>query len=79
MVTAGLTLAAPLLGVPLGLYALDRALLVSSGLGVLILALMGVAAGVVAHASRVQRIGLIVLSCGLGLLVVAVGLAVHNH
>jgi len=79
VVTAGLTLAAPLLGVPLGLYGLDRALLISSGLGVLILALMGVAAGVAAHASRIQRIALIVVSCGLGLLVVAVGLAVHNH
>ena len=79
VVTAGLTLAAPMLGVPLGLYGLDRALLISSGLGVLILALMGVAAGVAAHASRIQRIALIVLSCGLGLLVVAVGLAVHNH
>lgn len=79
VVTAGLTLAAPLLGVPLGLYGLDRALLVSSGLGVFILALMGVAAGAAARASRIQRIALIVLSCGLGLLVVAVGLAVHNH
>ena len=79
VVTAGLTLAAPLFGVPLGLYGLDRALLVSSALGVLILALMGVAAGAAARASRIQRLALIVLSCGLGVLVVAVGLAVHNH
>jgi hypothetical protein len=79
VVTAGLTLAVPLFGVPLGLYGLDRALLVSSGLGIVILALMGVAAGGAAHASRIQRIALIVLSCGLGVLVVAVGLAVHNH
>jgi hypothetical protein len=79
VVTAGLTLAAPLLGVPLGLYALDRALLISSGFGILILALMGAATGVAAHASRMQRIALIALSCGLGLVVVAVGLAVHGH
>jgi hypothetical protein len=79
VVTAGLLLAAPLLGVPLGLYGLDRALLISSGLGVVTLALMGVAAGAATRASRIQRIALTVLSSGLGLLVVAVGLALHGH
>jgi len=77
VVTAGLTLAAPLLGVAFGLYGLQSALLCSSGLGVIILGLMGVAAGVATHASWAQRIVLTVLSSGLGVLVVAVGLALH--
>jgi hypothetical protein len=79
VVTAGLLIAAPLLGVPLGLFGLDRALLISSGLGVVSLALMGVAAGAAARASRIQRIALTVLSSALGLVVVAVGLAVHSQ
>jgi hypothetical protein len=79
VVTAGLTLAAPMLGVPLKLYSLERAILVSSALGVLILSLLGVAAGVAARATWIQRVMLIALSLGLGLLVVAVGLAVHHR
>jgi hypothetical protein len=79
VVMAGLTLAVPLLGVGFELYGLDRALLISSGLGVVLLTLMGVAAGAAARASWIQRLALILLSCGLGLLVVAVGLAVHHH
>lgn len=78
IVTAGALLAVPLLPAAIGLWSVDVALLVSSLLGVLVLALVGVAAGVVTHETWPRRLLLAALSAGLGLAVVFVELAVHH-
>lgn len=78
IVSAGVILAVPLLPVAAGLWSLDFALGASSLTGVLILALVGILAGVITHETWPRRILLAVLSAGLGLAVVAVELAVHH-
>lgn len=78
VVSAGLLLAAPLLGVVFGVYALQTGLGLSSIMGVLILALIGIAAGIVTHETWPRRIVLVLLSCGLGLAIVVIELAVHH-
>jgi len=72
IVTAGGILAIPLLPVAVGLWALGFALWVASFTGVLILALVGILAGVVTKETWPRRVLLAVCSAGLGLAVVAV-------
>ncbi len=78
VVSAGFVLALPILGAGLGLYQLETALIASSLVGVIFLALIGVAAGVVTRESWPRRILLVLLSSGLGIGVVLVELAVHH-
>jgi hypothetical protein len=78
IVTAGLFLAAPLFGVGLGIYGVGSALLASSALGVLILAMLGFVAGGVAQEGWRRRLLHVVFSCGLGVAVILVELAVHH-
>lgn len=78
VVSAGLFLAVPLIGAAVGVYGIGTALLASSALGVLVLAMIGVAAGAVTHETWPRRIVLILLSCGLGIAVMAVELALHH-
>jgi hypothetical protein len=78
IVSSGLILAAPFLGVALGIYKLGVALLVSSFVGVSILALVGLVAGVVTHESWSHRVFMVLLSCSLGVAVVLVELAVRH-
>ncbi len=78
IVSAALLMAVPLLGVAIGLYSMQIALRLTATVGVTILALVGIAAGSVAQASWPHRILLVVLSTALGLLVVAVKLAIHH-
>jgi hypothetical protein len=78
IVSAGVLLAIPLLPVAVGLWSLDVALWASSLTGVLILALVGIRAGVVTKETWPRRVLLAALSAGLGLAVVAVEFAVHH-
>jgi hypothetical protein len=78
IVSAGAILSVPLLFTPLVLWSVNSALWVSSGLGVLILALVGVLAGVVTRETWGRRLILAALSTGLGLGIVAVEFAVHH-
>jgi len=74
----GATLVLPLLPVAVGLWSLDTALLASSVVGVSILALIGIAAGVTMEARWLDRLVLALVSAGLGLLILAVELAVQR-
>ena len=78
IVSAGVLLAIPLLPVAAGLWSLDFALWAATLIGVLILALVGVLAGVVTHETWPRRVMLAAFSAGLGLAVVAVEFAVHH-
>lgn len=78
IVSAALLVAVPLLGVPISLYAMETAVLFASLCGVLILALVGVAAGTATRETWPRRIVLVLLSSGLGLLIVAVEVAIHH-
>jgi hypothetical protein len=78
IVSAALLTALPLIGVAFGMYSMQTALRLASGVGVLILALVGVAAGIITQETWARRALLVVLSSGLGLLVVAIELAVHH-
>lgn len=77
IVTAGGLLAAPLVVAALGLWSLELALWISTGVGVVILAIVGVLAGVSERATWPVRILLVALSCGMGLAVVAVEVLAH--
>jgi hypothetical protein len=76
IILAGAILAIPLPGVALGLCSVDAALVASNGLGVAVLALVGLVAQ--RSDSWPRRVLLSVLSAGLGLAVVAVELLVHH-
>ncbi|MGV8083597.1 MAG: hypothetical protein AB2L09_08210 [Coriobacteriia bacterium] len=78
VVSAGLMIALPLLGVALGFYEIRTALLGSSAVGVSILALVGAAAGAVTRETWPRRVMLVLLSSALGLAVVAVELVLHH-
>lgn len=78
IVSAGLVLALPMLGVGLGFYRLGTALIASSFIGVILLALIGVAAGAATHESWPRRIVLVLLSSGLGIGVILIELALHH-
>jgi VIT1/CCC1 family predicted Fe2+/Mn2+ transporter len=79
VVSAGFVLVLPILGVAFGLYSLEDALIVSSGVAVLLLALIGAAAGAVTNESWPRRVVLVLFSAGLGLCVVALELAVGHR
>jgi hypothetical protein len=78
IVLAGMLLTIPLLPVAVGLWPLDLALRASSIVGILILALVGVLAGVLTNESWPRRILLAALSAGLGLAVVAIEFVLHH-
>jgi hypothetical protein len=78
IVVAGMVLAVPLIATALGAWSLDTALWASSFVGVAILALVGILAGVVTRETWLRRVLLAVGSAGLGLIVVAVEVAVHH-
>ncbi len=78
IVSAALLMAVPFLGVAFDLYSMQIALRLTAGVGVLILALVGFVAGVVTRETWPHRILLVVLATALGLLVVAVELAIHH-
>jgi len=78
IVVVGMVLAVPLIATALGVWSLDTALWASSFVGVLILALVGVLAGVVTRETWPRRVFLAVASAGLGFIVVAVEVAVHH-
>jgi hypothetical protein len=75
---AGLPLVLPLLAVAVGLWSLDTALLVSSLVGVTIFALIGIAAGVTMEARWLDRLVLVLVSAGLGVLILMVELALKH-
>lgn len=78
IVTASMVVALPFMGVALSLYAMDIAFSLASAVGIAIFALIGVAAGRVTEMSWPKRVLLVLLSSGLGLLIVAIEVAVHH-
>lgn len=78
IVSAAALVSLPLLGDAVSLYSVDTALWLANAVGVLILALVGFAAGAITNEHWTRRILLVLLSSGLGLFVVAVELAIHH-
>jgi hypothetical protein len=78
VVAAGIIIALPLAGAGLGLYGIPSALIACHGVGIAILACVGWSAGRASQASWARKSFLIALSCGLGLLVVALERLVHH-
>jgi hypothetical protein len=78
IVTAAILVSLPFVGAALSLYAMSTALLLANVVGVFILMLVGFAAGAITHESWPGRLLLVLISIGLGLLVVTVDLAI-NH
>jgi hypothetical protein len=78
IVSAGVLLALPMLLVALHLWSLEFALQVSGLVGVSILALAGILAGVITQETWPRRLLLAVLSAGLGVAVVVIELLVHH-
>lgn len=78
IVSAALLVSLPFLGAAVSLYTMSTALNLANGAGVLILALIGFAAGVITDETWMRRIALVLLSSSLGLLIVAIELAVHH-
>jgi hypothetical protein len=76
IVFAGVLLAVPLLGPALGWYSVDAALSASHGIGIAVLAFVGLFAE--RSESWARRVMLAMLSAGLGLAVVAVKLVIHH-
>lgn len=74
---AGVIVALPLAGAGLGLYDIPRALTACQGVSIAILACVGWAAGRASRANWAHQALLIALSCGLGLLVVALKNVLH--
>lgn len=77
IVSAALIVAMPLAGTALSLYSTRTALLLASSTGILILAMVGYLAGIVSRESRLHRVFLVLLSSGLGLLVILVKTLAH--
>jgi len=78
IVSAALLTAVPILGVALSLYAMQTALLLASIVGVIILALVGAVAGIITQETWPRRLVLVLLSSGLGLLVVSIEVVIHH-
>lgn len=78
IVSAGALLALPMLPVALHLWPLGFALGVSGLVGVAILALAGIVAGIITQETWPRRVLLAVLSAGLGLAIVSIELLVHH-
>lgn len=78
IVTAGVILALPLLPAALGFWSLDYGLRAANVTGLVMLALMGVLAGVVTKETWPRRVLMAALSAGLGFAIVAVEFAVHH-
>lgn len=78
IVSAALLVALPLLGAAVSLYVVRTALLLASIVGVIILALVGLTAGIVALETWPRRIVLVMLSSGIGLLIVTMEVAIHH-
>jgi hypothetical protein len=78
IVTAAILVALPFLGSAVSLYGMGAALWAAKAVGVLILALVGFAAGAITRENWARRVLLVLISSGLGLLVVAVELAIHH-
>ena len=76
--SAAVFVALPFLGVPLSLCTMSVALEFSSWVGILILILVGLVAGSVTRESVPNRLFLVALSAGLGLLVVGMELAIRH-
>jgi hypothetical protein len=78
IVSAGILIAIPLLPVGIGLWSLEVALGIANGLGIAVLALVGLIAGIVTKEPWPRRILLAALSAGLGIAIVAIEYAVHH-
>jgi hypothetical protein len=78
IVIAGVMLAVPTLLAAANISTLATALRISSLVGVVILALVGIVAGVVTHETWPRRLLLAVLTTGLGLVVLGFELAIHH-
>lgn len=77
IVSAALIVATPLFGVAFSFYSTRTALLLSSAVGVLILAFVGFLAGIASRETWLHRVVLVMLSSGLGLLVVLIKTIAH--
>lgn len=78
IVSAALLVSLPFLGTAMSLYDLSTAVILANVVGVLILALVGLMAGIITRESWTRRVLLVLLSSGLGIFVVAVELAIHH-
>jgi hypothetical protein len=78
IVSSGALLAIPILPSAAGMYSVTAALTISSTLGVVVLAFIGLLAGSVTRETWPRRLLLAFLSAGLGLVIVAVELAVRH-
>lgn len=78
IVIAGAVLSLPFPGVGIGLWSFGSALAIASWVGVVILALVGLVAGIITKERWPRRLLLAALSAGLGLAIVAIEFAVHH-
>jgi hypothetical protein len=78
IVVAGSILAVPLIPAAFGFLSIKTALWTSSLVGLALLALVGIFAGVVTKETWPHRVLLAAMSLGLGFMVVVVELAVHH-
>lgn len=78
IVTAAILVALPFIGAPLSLYTMNTAVWLANIVGVLILLLVGIAAGSIAQESWSRRVLLAIISVGLGLLIVTIKLAIPH-
>lgn len=77
IVSAALIVATPLFGVAFSFYSTRTALLLSSCVGILVLATVGFLAGIASRETWLHRLVLVLLSSGLGLMVVLLKTIVH--
>lgn len=78
IVSAGVLLSLPFLPTGLGAYEVATGLRLSTGLGVVLLALIGFMLGVVTDSSWGRRLVLIAFSAGLGVVIVLAEIAIHH-
>ena len=78
IVVAGIVLSIPLIGVPMDIWSLSTALRVSGFMGLAILALVGILAGVVSRETWPRRLLLATLSTALGIMIIVVELIAHH-
>lgn len=78
ILSAGALMSLPLLGTAFGLYGLATGLKAASGVGLLILATVGLAAGFATRERWGRRLAWAVAAAALGVLVVGLELAVHH-
>lgn len=78
IVTAAILVSLPFIGAAVSLYPVNMAVWLANIVGVLILLLVGIAAGSVAEESWSRRVLLATISVGLGLLIVTIKLAIPH-